>query len=52
MFKKLIFGAAAAGAVVWLSKNQETAKRYAERYAGQAKGVVGSVTPGAGTRAG
>ena len=48
MFKKLMFGAAAAGAVVWLSKNQETAKRYAERYAGQAKGVVGSVTPGAG----
>jgi osmotically-inducible protein OsmY len=48
MFKKLLFGAAAAGAVAWLSKNQETAKRYAERYAGQAKGAVGSVTPGAG----
>jgi osmotically-inducible protein OsmY len=44
MFKKLLFGAAAAGAVVWLSKNQETAKRYV----GQAKGAVGSVTPGAG----
>ena len=48
MFKKLLFGAAAAGAVAWLSKNQETAKRYVERYAGQAKGVVGSATPGAG----
>ena len=42
MFKKLLFGAAAAGAIAWLSKNQETAKRYVERYAGQAKGVVGS----------
>ncbi len=45
MFKKLLFGAAAAGAVAWLSKNQETAKRYVDRYAGQAKGAVGSVTP-------
>ncbi len=44
MFKKLLFGAAAAGAVAWLSKNQDTAKRYV----GQAKGAVGSVTPGAG----
>jgi osmotically-inducible protein OsmY len=48
MFKKLLFGAAAAGAVAWLSKNRETAKSYAERYAGQAKGAVGSVAPGAG----
>jgi osmotically-inducible protein OsmY len=48
MFKKLLFGAAAAGAVAWLSKNQDTAKRYAERYAGQAKGAVSSATPGAG----
>lgn len=48
MFKKLLFGAAAAGAVAWLSKNQDTAKRYVERYAGQAKGAVGSATPGAG----
>jgi len=48
MFKKLLFGAAAAGAIAWLSKNQDTAKRYVERYAGQAKGAVGSVTPGAG----
>jgi osmotically-inducible protein OsmY len=47
MFKKLLFGAAAAGAVAWLSKNQETAKRYVERYAGQAKGLAGSV-PGFG----
>jgi osmotically-inducible protein OsmY len=44
MFKKLLFGAAAAGAVAWLSKNQDTAKRYV----GQAKGAVGSVTPGVG----
>jgi osmotically-inducible protein OsmY len=48
MFKKLLFGAAAAGAVAWLSKNQETAKRYVDRYAGQAKGAIGNVTPGAG----
>ena len=47
MFRKLLFGAAAAGAVAWLSKNQETAKRYVERYAGQAKGIVGSA-PGVG----
>ena len=47
MFKKLLFGAAAAGAIAWLSKNQETAKRYAERYAGQAKGMAGSA-PGVG----
>ena len=44
MFKKLLFGAAAAGAIAWLRKNQDTAKRYA----GQAKGAVSSVTPGAG----
>jgi len=44
MFKKLLFGAAAAGAVAWLSKNQETVKRYAD----EAKGRVGSVTPSAG----
>jgi osmotically-inducible protein OsmY len=47
MFRKLLFGAAAAGAIAWLSKNQETAKRYVERYAGQAKGVAGSA-PGVG----
>ena len=47
MFKKLLFGAAAAGAIAWLSKNQETAKRYVDRYAGQAKGMAGSV-PGVG----
>ena len=44
MLKKLLFGAAAAGAVAWLNKNQETAKRYAE----QAKGAVGKAAPGAG----
>ena len=48
MFKKLLFGAAAAGAVAWLSKNRETAKIYADRYAGQAKGAVSNATPGAG----
>jgi osmotically-inducible protein OsmY len=47
MFRKLLFGAAAAGAIAWLSKNQETAKRYVDRYAGQAKGMAGSV-PGVG----
>jgi osmotically-inducible protein OsmY len=48
MFRKLLFGAAAAGAIAWLSKNQETAKRYVERYAGQAKGMAGSAAPGVG----
>jgi osmotically-inducible protein OsmY len=48
MFRKLLFGAAAAGAIAWLSKNQETAKRYMERYAGQAKGAMGSVAPSVG----
>ena len=47
MFKKLLFLAGAAGAIAWLSKNQDTAKRYVERYAGQAKGMAGSV-PGVG----
>jgi osmotically-inducible protein OsmY len=47
MFKKLLFGAAAAGAAAWLAKNQETAKRYADRYAGKAKGMAGSA-PGVG----
>jgi osmotically-inducible protein OsmY len=47
MFRKLLFGAAAAGAIAWLSKNQETAKRYVKRYAGQAKGMAGSA-PGVG----
>jgi osmotically-inducible protein OsmY len=47
MFKKLLFVAGAAGAIAWLSKNQETAKGYVDRYAGQAKGMAGSV-PGVG----
>ena len=47
MFKKLLFGAAAAGAIAWLSKNKETAKSYVDRYAGQAKGMAGTV-PGVG----
>ncbi len=48
MFKKLLFGAAAAGAVVWLSKNQEKAKAYADRYGGQLKGAAQNVAPGTG----
>jgi osmotically-inducible protein OsmY len=48
MLRKLLFGAAAAGAVAWLSKNQDTAKSYVNRYAGQLKGVAENVTPGAG----
>jgi osmotically-inducible protein OsmY len=47
MFRKLLFVAGAAGAIAWLSKNQETAKRYVDRYAGQAKGMTGSA-PGVG----
>ena len=48
MFKKLLFGAAAAGAVAWLAKNQDKAKAYADRYGGQLKGAAPNVTPGAG----
>jgi osmotically-inducible protein OsmY len=40
MLKKLLFGAAAAGAIAWLSKNQDTAKAYVNRYAGQLKGAA------------
>lgn len=48
MLKKLLFGAAAAGAIAWLAKNKDTAKSYLDRYAGKAKGAATSVTPGAG----
>jgi osmotically-inducible protein OsmY len=48
MLRKLIFGAAAAGAAAWLAKNQDKAKAYADRYAGQLKGAATSATPGAG----
>ncbi|HEV7846082.1 MAG TPA: BON domain-containing protein [Thermoleophilaceae bacterium] len=48
MLRKLLFGAAAAGAISWLAKNQDQAKAYAQRYGGQLKGAAGSVTPGAG----
>lgn len=48
MFKKLLFGAAAAGVISWLAKNQQTAKAYVDRYAGQLKGAAGGATPGAG----
>jgi osmotically-inducible protein OsmY len=47
MLRKLLFGAAAAGAVAWLAKNKDTAKAYADRYAGQLKGAATSA-PGAG----
>jgi osmotically-inducible protein OsmY len=46
--KKLLFGAAAAGAIAWLAKNQDTAKSYVDRYGGQVKGAAQSATPGAG----
>jgi osmotically-inducible protein OsmY len=48
MLRKLLFGAAAAGALAWLAKNKDTAKAYAERYGGQLKGAATDVTPGAG----
>jgi osmotically-inducible protein OsmY len=48
MLRKLLFGAAFAGAVAWLAKNKDTAKAYADRYAGRLKGAATSVTPGAG----
>jgi osmotically-inducible protein OsmY len=48
MLRKLLFGAAAAGAVAWLAKNKDTAKAYADRYTGRLKGVAGDVAPGVG----
>jgi osmotically-inducible protein OsmY len=48
MLRKLLFGAAAAGAVAWLAKNKDTAKAYADRYGGRLKGAATSATPGAG----
>ena len=48
MLKKLLFGAAAAGAITWLTKNKDTAKGYVDRYAGQLKGAATNVAPGAG----
>jgi len=48
MLKKLLFGAAAAGAIAWLAKNKDTAKAYADRYAGKAKGAATNVAPGFG----
>jgi len=46
--KKLLFGAAAIGAVAWLTRNKETAKSYVDRYGGQLKGAAQNVTPGTG----
>jgi osmotically-inducible protein OsmY len=40
MLRKLLFGAAAAGAVAWIAKNKETAKAYVDRYGGQLKGAA------------
>jgi osmotically-inducible protein OsmY len=48
MLKKLLFGAAAAGAITWLTKNKDTAKAYVDRYAGQLKGAATDAAPGAG----
>ena len=48
MLKKLLFGAAAAGAIAWLAKNKDTAKTYVDRYAGKAKGIATNVAPGTG----
>jgi osmotically-inducible protein OsmY len=40
MLRKLLFVAAAAGAVAWLAKNKDTAKAYVDRYGGQLKGAA------------
>jgi osmotically-inducible protein OsmY len=48
MLRKLLFLGAAAGAIAWLAKNKDTAKAFVDKYAGQAKGVATSVTPGVG----
>ncbi len=48
MLRKLLFGAAAVGAVAWLAKNKDTAKSYVDRYGGPLKGAATSVTPGVG----
>jgi len=48
MLRKLLFGAAAVGAVTWLAKNKDTAKSYVDRYGGPLKGAATTVTPGAG----
>ncbi len=48
MLRKLLFGAAAAGAVAWLAKNKDTAKAYVDRHGGRLKGAATNVTPGAG----
>jgi osmotically-inducible protein OsmY len=48
MLRKLLFGAAAAGAVAWLAKNKDTAKSYVDRYGGQLKGAASGITPGVG----
>jgi osmotically-inducible protein OsmY len=48
MLGKLLLGAAAGGAAAWFVKNNEAAKSYVDRYAGQVKGAAQNVTPGAG----
>ena len=47
MMRKLLFGAAAAGAVAWIVKNPDKAKSYVDRYGGQLKGAASNMTPGA-----
>jgi osmotically-inducible protein OsmY len=48
MLRKLLFGAAAVGALAWLSKNKDTAKAFADRYTGKLKGAATSAAPGMG----
>ena len=40
MFKKLLFGAAIAGAIAWLAKNKDAAKAQVDKYAAKAKGAA------------
>ena len=51
MLGKLLLGAAAGGAAAWFVKNNEAAKSYVDRYAGQVKGAAQNVAPGAGREA-
>jgi osmotically-inducible protein OsmY len=46
MLRKLLFGAAAAGAVAWIAKNKDTAKAYVDRYGGQLKGAATNAAAG------
>jgi osmotically-inducible protein OsmY len=48
MLRKLLFAAAAAGAVAWIARNRDTAKAYVDRYGGPLKGAATNVAPGVG----